>query len=149
MNIDRTLLRTLKNNYYMAKAMYETIKGLSHEIRQKVLEENVFYEATDESGAPKRIYNPDRSWLMDQDADFLRYLDLCYERYIEAGIADERGREYLPEAESKDLCTQAETALLHYALNIIPHEQATVLLSVINDMKYREIMLDYILRLEL
>jgi len=147
--IDRDLLRTLQNNYYMAKAMYETIKGLSHEIRQKVLEENAFYEAPDESGVPKRIYDPDRSWLMDQDADFLRYLDLCYKRYIEAGIANERGKEYLPEAESKDLCTQAETALLHYALSIVPHKQGAVLLNVINDMKYREIMLDYILRLEL
>ena len=149
MNIDRTLLRTLKNNYYMAKAMYETIKELSHEIEQKVLEENAFYEAQDESGVPKRIYDPDRSWLMDQDTDFLRYLDLCYERYVEAGIADERGREYLPEAESKDLYTQAETALLHYALDIIPHKQGTVLLKVITVTKYREIMLDYILRLEL
>ncbi len=149
MNIDRTLLRTLKNNYYMAKAMYETIKELSHEIEQKVLEENAFYEAQDESGVPKRIYDPDRSWLMDQDTDFLRYLDLCYERYVEAGIADERGREDLPEAESKDLYTQAETALLHYALDIIPHKQGTVLLKVITVTKYREIMLDYILRLEL
>lgn len=149
MNIDRTLLRTLKNNYYMAKAMYETIKELSHEIEQKVLEENAFYEAQDESGVPKRIYDPDRSWLMDQDTDFLRYLDLCYERYVEAGIADERGREYLPEAESKDLYTQAETALLHYALDIIPYEQGSILLKAMNNLKYREIMLDYILRLEL
>lgn len=147
--IDRDLLRTLKNNYYMAKALYETTKELSHEIQQKVLEENAFYDATDESGVPKRIYDPDRSWLMDQDEDFLRYLDLCYERYLEAGIADERGRDYLPEAESKDLYNQAETALLHYALDIIPHEQGTVLLKVITVTKYREIMLDYILRLEL
>ena len=149
MNIDRDLLRTLKNNYYMAKALYETTKELSHEIQQKVLEENAFYDATDESGVPKRIYDPDRSWLMDQDVDFLRYLDLCYERYLEAGIADERGRDYLPEAESKDLYNQAETVLLHYALDIIPHEQGTVLLKVITVTKYREIMLDYILRLEL
>lgn len=149
MNINKDLLRTLKNNYYMAKALYETTKELSHEVQQKVLEENAFYEAPDESGVPKRIYDPDRSWLMDQDADFLRYLDLCYEKYIEAGIADERGREYLPEAESKDLYVQTETALLHYALDIIPHEQGAVLLKVINDIKYREIMLDYILRLEL
>ena len=34
MNIDRDLLRTLKNNYYMAKALYETTKELSHEIQQ-------------------------------------------------------------------------------------------------------------------
>lgn len=149
MNIDRSLLRTLKNNYYMAKAMYETIKGMSYEIRQKVLEENAFYEAQDESGVPKRIYDPDRSWLMDQDADFLRYLDLCYERYVEAGIADERGRDYLPEAKSKDLYTQAVTALLHYALDIIPYEQGSILLKAMNNLKYREIMLDYILRLEL
>ncbi len=86
---------------------------------------------------------------MDQDADFWRYLNLCYERYVEAGIADERGRDYLPEAESKDLYTQAETALLHYALDIIPYEQGSILLKAMNNLKYREIMFDYILRLDL
>ena len=38
-NYDKELLAKLKNNYFMAKAFYETIKETAEEIQKKILEE--------------------------------------------------------------------------------------------------------------
>lgn len=42
--LDKQLLNTLQTNYIMAKALYETTKGIAYEIQKRILEEHEFYE---------------------------------------------------------------------------------------------------------
>lgn len=149
--LDKQLLNTLQTNYIMAKALYETTKGIAYEIQKRILEEHEFYESPDKGAIPKRIYDPDKTWLMDQEEDFKEYLDLTYQEYLQAGIADPRGRDYLPEAEEKELFLQAEKELLDYAIQIIPdsHVSKETLHKAMNIPKHRETMLNLILSLKL
>lgn len=87
---DKELLGKLKSNYFNAKALYEAIKANAEEIQRKVLAENEFYETEDIAemikkrggdGKPKRIFDPDLTYMMDLDNEFPRFIDLCYEDY--------------------------------------------------------------------
>ena len=149
--LDKQLLNTLQTNYIMAKALYETTKGIAYEIQKRILEEHEFYESPDKSAIPKRIYDPDKTWLMDQEEDFQEYLDLTYQEYLQAGIADPRGRDYRPEAEEEELFRNAEYELLDYAIQIIPdsHVSKETLYKAMNSTKHRETMLNLILSLKL
>lgn len=60
------------------------------------------------NGKPKRILDPDLTYMMDLDTELPRFIDLCYPEYVKAGIADSRGKEYIPEANAKDLMYEAE-----------------------------------------
>ena len=155
---DKKLLKKLKENYFTAKAMYEVKKDLSEVIQRRILEENAFYETEEValkkkkrggSGKPERIFNPFDIYLMDQ-MDFQRYLDLIYAEYQKKGIADPRGKEYIPEAEEADLYRKSEKMLVDYALDIIPAgmKEKDTLKKGVQLPKYREKVLELILKLE-
>ena len=128
MEYNRTFLRKLKENYFMSKALYETVKEQAEEIEKKILLEYEFYESEEiakmkksrgGNGSPKRILEPFNTFLMEE-SDFNRYLDLAYSEYVKSGIADPRGKDYIPEAEEKALYHEAEQQLIDYAIEIIP-----------------------------
>ena len=156
---DRKLLGKLKSNYFNAKALYECIKEQAEEIQRKVLAENEFYETEDVakmmekrsgSGKPERILDPEHTYMMDLKTELPRFIDLCYPEYVKAGIADKRGKDYIPEAESKDLYYEAEKQLVQYAIDIIPDEfgEKETLKKAVQMIKYRDKVLDLVLRLE-
>lgn len=156
---DKKLLKKLKENYFTAKAMYEVKKALSEVIQGRILEENAFYETEEValmrkkrggSGKPERILNPFNTYLMDQETDFQRYLDLIYAEYQKEGIADPRGKEYIPEAEEADLYRKSKKMLVDYAIDIIPSgmKEKEILKKGVQLPKYREQVLDLILKLE-
>lgn len=115
----------------MVQCLYETVKENAEEIQRKVLAENEFYETEDIAekmqkrggdGKPKRIFDPDLTYMMDLEKELPRFIDLCYPEYVKAGIADPRGKEYIPEAEEKELFYEAEKQLVEYGIDIIPDE---------------------------
>lgn len=159
LNYDRKLLKQLKNNFFMAKALYETIKEQAEDIQRKVLAEHEFYETEDIAemlekrggdGKPKRILEPSNTYMMDMETDFQTFLDLTYAEYLKAGIADKRGRDYIPEAESKDLYYEAMKQLVDYGIDIIPDEmgEKETLRKAVQMIKYRNKVLDLVLMLE-
>ena len=159
MNYDKELLKKLKDNYFKAKALYECIKEQSEEIQRKVLAEHTFYATDDMFDAEelqqktkedKRIYEPDRTFLMDLENDFPKFLDLVYPEYIKAGISDKRGKEYIPEADAMDLMYEARKQLVDYAIEIIPDDEATkkTLSEARKIIKYEDKILNLILKLE-
>lgn len=156
---DKKLLGKLKSNYFNAKVLYEMIKENAEEIQRKVLAENEFYETEDVAemmekrggdGNPKRILDPDLTYMMDLDKELPRFIDLCYPEYVKAGIADPRGKEYIPEANAKDLMYEAEKQLVEYGIDIIPDEFGgkETLRKAVQMIKYRDKVLDLVLRLE-
>ena len=156
---DKVLLGKMKSNYFNAKALYETIKANAEEIQRKVLAENEFYETEDVAemmekrggdGKPKRILDPDLTYMMDLDNELPRFIDLCYPEYVKAGIADSRGKDYIPEANAKDLMYEAEKQLVEYGIDIIPDEfgEKETLRKAVQMIKYRDKVLDLVLRLE-
>lgn len=158
MKYDKKQLAELKNNYFLAKALYETVKGIAEEIQKKILEENEFYETQEIAnmmikrgwdGIQRRILNPFNTYMM-QDTDFQKYLDLTYAEYLKAGIADERGREYIPEAKAKEVYYEAEKQLVLFGIDIIPAEMSEkeTLRKAVQMLKYRNRVLDLVLKLE-
>lgn len=158
-NYDKELLAKLKKNYFMAKALYETVREMAEEIQRKILKENEFYETDDiaemmksrgGSGKPIRILNPDNTYMMDLEKELPRFIDLCYPEYVKAGIADPRGKNYIPEAEEKDLFYEAEKQLIEYGIDIIPDEfgEKETLRKAVQMIKYRDKVLDLVLRLD-
>lgn len=156
---DKVLLGKMKSNYFNAKALYETIKANAEEIQRKVLAENEFYETEHVAemmekrggdGKPKRILDPDLTYMMDLDNELPRFIDLCYPEYIKAGIADPRGREYCPDAQSRELLLEATKQLVEYGIDIIPDEfgEKETLRKAVQMIKYRDKVLDLVLRLE-
>lgn len=79
-----------------------------------------------------------------------RFIDLCYPEYVKAGIADSRGKDYIPEANAKDLMYEAEKQLIEYGIDIIPDEfgEKETLRKAVQMIKYRDKVLDLVLRLE-
>ena len=156
---DKVLLGKMKSNYFNAKALYETIKANAEEIQKKILAENEFYETEDVAemmekrggdGKPKRILDPDLTYMMDLDNELPQFIDLCYPEYIKAGIADPRGREYCPDAQSRELLLEATKQLVEYGIDIIPDEfgEKETLRKAVQMIKYRDKVLDLVLRLE-
>ena len=156
---DKVLLGKMKSNYFNAKALYETIKANAEEIQKKILAENEFYETEDVAemmekrggdGKPKRTLDPDLTYMMDLDNELPRFIDLCYPEYIKAGIADPRGREYCPDAQSRELLLEATKQLVEYGSDIIPDEfgEKETLRKAVQMIKYRDKVLDLVLRLE-
>lgn len=157
LNYDKKTLKQLKNNYFTAKALYETIKEEAEKIQKDILLNNEFYISDEyiECGfsgqtAKERITRPFDSFLMS-DNDFEKYLDLCYAGYQKAGIDDKRGKEYCPDAEARELYKETEKQLVLYAIDIIPASMVEVketLAETVKIVKYRDKVLDLILRLE-
>lgn len=156
---DRKLLGKLKSNYFNAKALYECIKEQAEDIQRKVFAENEFYETEDVAemrekrggtGKPERILEPENTYMMDLETELPRFIDLCYPLYVEAGIADKRGKGYIPEAESKDLYYEAEKQLVQYAIDIIPDEfgEKETLRKASQMLKWKEKILNLVLMLD-
>ena len=159
-NYDRVLLGKLKSNYVNAKALYETIKENAEEIQRKILAENEFYETEDMMDLeakrgkvkikPSRILDPDDTYMMDLENELPRFIDLCYPEYVKAGIADPRGKDYLPEANAKSLMQKTEKMLIDYAIEIIPDEfgEKATLKKAVQNIKWRDKVLDLVMRLD-
>ena len=158
LNYNKADLKVLKKVYFEARALYETIKEEAENIQATILANNEFYESEEWTerkatrggdGERKRILKPFDSYLMNDEA-FQKYLDLCYKEYKKAGIDDKRGREYCPEAEAENLFWEAEKQLVLYGINIIPDGMAEkeTLREAVKNIKYKEKVLDLILKLE-
>lgn len=156
---DKVLLGKMKSNYFNAKALYETIKANAEEIQRKVLAENEFYETEDVAemmekrggdGKPKRILDPDLTYMMDLEKELPRFIDLCYPEYVKAGIADPRGKNYCPDAQSRELLLEATRQLVEYGIDIIPDGfgEKETLRKAVQIIKYRDKVLDIVLKLE-
>ena len=159
-NYDRVLLAKLKSNYVNAKALFETIKTNAEDIQRKILADNEFYETDDmvdlevKRGKvkikPARILDPDNTYMMDLENELPRFIDLCYPEYVKAGIADPRGKDWLPEANARSLMLETEKMLIDYAIEIIPDEfgEKTTLKKAVQDIKWRDKVLDLVMRLD-
>lgn len=84
LNYDKAELKALKDNYFISKAFYETIKEQTEEIQKKILAENEFYVTDDMmkiiitrggTEADRRILKPFATYKMSND-DFKKYPDL-------------------------------------------------------------------------
>lgn len=158
MEYNKELLRKLKENYFTSKALYKVTKKQAEEIDRKILLEYEFYESKEiaekkksrgGNGSPKRILEPFNTFLMEE-SDFNRYLEIAYSEYVKSGIADPRGKDYIPEAEEKALYHEAEQQLIDYAIDIIPDflNEKETLKKYSQVTKYREQILNIILMLE-
>lgn len=116
--------------------------------RQKILRKG--WKRDGGSGKPERILDPDHTYMMDLDNELPRFINLCYPEYVKAGIADKRGKDYIPEAEAKDLMWEAEKQLVEYGIDIIPDEfgEKETLRKAVQMIKYRDKVLDLVLMLE-
>ena len=146
-------IREAQNAYLIAKAIEETIKEAADDIQKKILSENEYFimpEYEGRRGVVKRITEPKRTYMMDEEIFLNDFLAKCYEEYQKAGIADSRGKEYCPEANAHDAKKEAENLLLKLAIELIPDELAEEkedLRKAVNHWKYREQILDLILKL--
>lgn len=158
-NYDRKFLAKLKSNYFNAKALYETVKENAEEIERRILAENEFYETEEVAeirekrggdGKPKRILEPSMTYMMDLDNELPRFIDLCYPKYVKAGIADPRGKGYCPDAQSRELLLEATKQLVEYGIDIIPDEfgEKETLRKAVQHIKWRDKVLDLVLMLE-
>lgn len=157
-NYNKKELKVLKETYFAAKALFETIRDMAEEIQKNILAEHPFYEEPEKAAVfeekgrgnkETRILKPFDSYLMSE-ADFNTYLDLCYEEYKKAGIGDKRGREYLPEAESRETYKLSEKLLVEFGIDIIPDGMAEkeTLKNAVKMTKYRDKVLSLVLKLE-
>ena len=86
----------------------------------------------------------------EQRKTFLNdFLEKCYAEYQKAGIADSRGKDYIPEAVARDTRLDVEKALIELAIDILPDiPEKETLRNATTHWKYREQILDLILRLD-
>lgn len=145
--------------YFMAKAYWETVKETAKELESEVLQEHIFMEDAlllAELGQHhiqvERITDPDKAFMMDEES-MKRYCELCYEKYLEAGIADKRGVGYCPDNEARDMFYAAEKALIDYAIETMPGKVNGAVLSKeefrkgMRSVKFKEQFLNIILGL--
>ena len=144
-------IKRAQEAYFMAKALEETIKETAEEIQREILLKNVYVvmpEFAEKRGVSERITEPHNTYLMDDEIFQNDFLEKCYPEYIKAGIADKRGKEWLPEADAKDARIEAEKILLEIAIDVLPDElieEKTVLRKATLNWKYREQILNLIL----
>lgn len=151
-NYDKNTLRELVMTYMMAKAYYETIHEKEIECDKRVLESHIFYK--DEkwmemiaNHTKKRILDPEDSYLMNEQ-DSQEYYTLIYEEYKKEGIDHPNGRTWIPSSIAKDLLRKSENALMDYAIDIAPEELRETLETAKHHWKYRDTLLNIILRLD-
>ena len=145
-------IRTAQKAYITAKAAEEAIKGIAEDIQRKILVENIYTvspEFQNRRGIVERITEPQHTYLMDEEIFLNDFLEKCYAEYQKAGIADSRGKEYIPEAVARDTRLDAEKALMQLAIDILPDiPEKETLRKATTHWKYREQILDLILRLD-
>ena len=145
-------IRTAQRAYITAKAAEETIGEIAEDIQRKILAENVYTvspEFKNRRGIGERIIDPKHAYLMNEEAFINDFLDKCYAEYQKVGIADGRGKEYMPEAVARDTRLDAEKALIQLAIDILPDiPEKETLREAAKHWKYREQILELILRLD-
>lgn len=145
-------IRSAQKAYITAKAAEEAIKEISEDIQRKILAENVYTVAPEfqnRRGVSERITEPKHAYLMDEEIFANDFLKKCYAEYQKAGIADSRGKEYIPEAVARDTRLDAEKALMQLAIDILPDiSEKETLREAAKHWKYREKILELILRLD-
>ena len=145
-------IRTAQKAYITAKSVEETIREIAEDIQRKILAENVYTvspEFKNRRGIGERIIDPKQAYLMNEEAFINDFLEKCYMEYQKAGIADSRGKEYIPEAVARDARLDAEKALMQLAIEILPDiPEKETLRKATTHWKYREQILDLILRLD-
>ena len=147
-------IRTAQEAYYIAKAAEDSIKSIAEDIQRGILSKNEYFVAADlwngnrRGMTERRITEPRRTYLMDEEIYINDFLPKCYEKYQAAGIADDRGEEYCPEARAADKRKAAEQKLLSLAVDILPEcEEKDILKTAVNHWKYRDEILQIILQL--
>ena len=145
-------IRTAQKAYITAKAAEEAIKEISEDIQRKILAENIYTvspEFQNRRCITERITEPKHTYLMDEEIFLNDFLDKCYAEYQKAGIADSRGKEYIPEAVARDTRLDAEKALIQLAIDILPDIPETeTLRQAATHWKHREQILNLILKLD-
>lgn len=147
---------TAKEVYFVAKALEDTIRAQAEDIQRKILANGNYlvcdelWEMENHGGLnSRRITEPRNTYLMDEKIFSDDFLEKCYAEYVKAGIADSRGKEYIPEANAHDARREAEKVLLQLAIDIFPDiPEKEMLKQASKHWKYREKMLDLILRLD-
>ena len=140
--------------YLIAKAEEETIKEIAEDIQRKILARGN-YTVCDEFSKHRevniRITKPRHAYLMDETIFNNDFLDKCYAEYKKAGIADSRGKTYIPEAEAHEKRVQTENKFLQIAIDILPdemQEEKNILRQASKHWKYRDEILNLILKLD-
>ena len=145
-------IRSAQKAYITAKAAEEAIREIAEDIQRKILAENIYTvspEFQNRRGIGERITEPKHTYLMDEEIFINDFLEKCYTEYQKAGIADGRGKEYIPEAVARDIRLDAEKALIEIAIDILPEiPEKETLRKATTHWKYREQILDLILRLD-
>ena len=108
--------------YLAAKTIEETVIDKAKEIQRQVLTEHEYYvseakaaeineAAREDIQEIERITDEFDTYLMSAE-DAQDYYNRCYECYVQAGIADKRGAQYIPEAVPKENRFAAEKKVL-------------------------------------
>ena len=152
MNYDKKYLAQLKETYFTAKALKETIIEQVNNIKNLVLSVNAYYaknkRLTRRSLANNEQITSYKHDYMMSEKDFSDYLSECYKEYQKQNIAHPQGKEYCPDYPYTELRQQAETTLIDYGLKILPIEQQEILKYSARHITHRQKILDLILCLE-
>ena len=153
-------ITALQETYIIAKAMEEEINAKDEKIKRKVLAENEYYITGElweltlkrDPNAERRITDPKSDYKMFSDADTAQqndYLDKLYAEYLKAGIADERGRGWIPSAKVRNVRGKAENALLDIVIELFKDtEYEDAIRQATKHWKYREQLLDITMKLK-
>lgn len=153
-------ITALQETYLIAKAMEEEINAKDEEIKRKVLAENEYYITGElweltfkrDPNAERRITDPKSDYKMFSDTDTAQqndYLDKLYAEYLKAGIADERGRGWIPSAKAHNIRHEAENALLDIVIELFKGtEYEDAIRQATKHWKYREQLLDITMKLK-
>lgn len=145
----------LQNTVLVLKSQVKAIEELTEEIEQKILDENVYLISAENrrtfeiSEDEKRITKPFNTYLMDTEVFENDYLEKCYVEFKKAGIADSRGKEWIPGAEGKRALKCAENELLNFVINALPDEIARKMIEAKYHWEYREKMINLTLKLSI
>ena len=129
--------------YEEAKAIEDTIIAKQEKIQQDILNEYVFM--TDPEickrfeEEPKRITRPFDTYQMGETR-FKEFLDICYERYVEEGIANPKGKGWVCEEFAKKDRLIKEDVMLDVFRDVLPLEtiDAVDFVKIRQHWKYRE-----------
>ena len=153
-------ITALQKTYLIAKAMEDEINAKDEEIKRKVLAENEYYicdemwelEYRRNPNAERRITNPKADFLLCDENDMTAYndyLDKLYVEYLKTGIADERGRGWIPSAKAHNIRHETENALLDIVIELFKGtEYEDAIRQATKHWKYREQLLDITMKLK-
>ena len=152
-------IKTLKSElvkaqkeYILAKAHNDNVKRIEEESKVKVLSENKFYTADHEEAGEKeqRILKSNGDYHMSE-SDFTKYCKLCLVEYLKNGL-DVPNYNTTPNYKTSKELKQAENKIIKIGIDIIvikENANREEYNKIANHWKYREELIDLILRLDL